>query len=104
MTRISVIVASQTRTSRGREWRRLWSWAFDVPGRLPWDQALALLDESNLPLLGSWFTSVENNTTSVGFHMRVPADAPPAELDAAIQAVAEAADDLEKATVGTDDK
>jgi hypothetical protein len=98
-----VYIASGTQTLRDQEWRRVWSWALTVPGSLGWDQALALLDEDNVPPLGSWFTSVADGKTSVGFHLRVPADATPAVLDAAIQAVAEAADDLELSSVGTDE-
>lgn len=97
-----IYIGSGTQTNRDREWRRVWSWAFDVPGKLPWDQALALLDPTKRPMIGSWFTLETDDTTSVGYQIMVPAGASPSELDAAIQTVAEWADDLEKATVGTD--
>lgn len=98
-----IFIGSKTQTSIDREWRQVWSWAFSVPGKLPWDQALALLDESNRPLIGSWFTQETDGSTDVGYQVAVPADASHTELDIVIQMVSEIADDLEKATIGTDD-
>jgi hypothetical protein len=97
-----VFIGSETHISWQREWRRVWSWAFEVQGKLPWDKALTLMDEKNRKPVGSWFLCDEGGKTSVGYHMMVPADASPAELDAAIQSVGEYADDMEKMTVGTD--
>jgi hypothetical protein len=97
-----VFIASETGTYRNREWRKVWSEAFDVAGRLPWEQALALLIDSDRHPFGGWYIEEANGRTAVYFQMSLPADAPPAELEDAILLVAQVADEMEKATVGTD--
>lgn len=97
-----VFIGSDTQTLLRGEWRRVWSWSFAGPSPLPWDKALSLLDEKHRRAVGSWFVSVEGSQTSVGYHMMVPADASPEELEDALQAVGAIADEMEKATVGTD--
>ena len=52
-----IFIASPTQTVRGREWRRVYSWAYDAAGGLSLEQAAALLDEAKTPVLGSWFLS-----------------------------------------------
>jgi hypothetical protein len=98
-----VYINSVTCAVRGREWRRVYSYAFSLEGGLTLDRARALLDEGNMPQLGSWYVNESEGRTWVGFNLALPADCPPAELDAAIRTVAVEADAMERDSVGTDD-
>ena len=98
-----VLVASQTTIYREREWRKVWSNAFQVTGRLSGDQALMLLSDSDKYPLGAWCIEESDGKTTVFFQISLPADAVPTELDNAMLLAAEAADDMEKNMVGTDD-
>jgi hypothetical protein len=97
-----VFVASQTSAVRGREWRKVWSKAFEVIGRLAWEQALALLLDSDRHARGGWYIEEWDGNTAAFFQVSLPADATPADLEDTIYTVAEVADEMEKATVGTD--
>ena len=97
-----VLISSRTQSSGTREWRKVWSEAFDVAGTLSWEQAMMLLKKGDNTAFGGWYVSEDAGRSSVNFQASVPADAWPAELEDAILMVAEAADDMEKAVLGTD--
>lgn len=97
-----IVINSWTTTYRGREWRKVWSEAFSVEGPLPAKQAQALLVASDRWAIGGWYAYEDAGRTGVCYQVSVPADAQPFELEDAIQMAGAAADDMEKATVGTD--
>ena len=97
-----VMVSSQTWPWRGREWRKVWSKALDAPGPLDWGTALRLLRDSDRPPFGAWYADELESHTRAFFQASVPAVAPPEALREAIHLVAEVADDMEKALLGTD--
>ena len=97
------IINSKTRTFRGKEWRKVWSEAFDVTGRLSCDQAIELLADSDCHVFGAWCINERDGKTSVYYQVSVPADASPTELHHAISLVSSIADDMEKDILGTDD-
>jgi hypothetical protein len=98
----AVAIGSHTSTFRGREWRQVWSDAFSVSGKLSWAQALWLLNDGDRHAFGGWCIAEDGGQTRVYYTAPVPADASSSELHDAIGMAAEQADELEKATLGTD--
>jgi len=98
-----VWIASSTREIAGAEVRRVWSPAYKSTKPLSASLARRLLEENLGTGIGYWAATETEGTTLVVFCTQVSADADPTILDAAIQAVAATADELEKELLGSDD-
>jgi len=96
-----VRIPSDTFRWQGSEYRDVYSVAFVTDPGKPVDGALAnrLLIENNDSLLGFW-AKQDDVVMNIA---RIPADAPPSMLRAAVFFVGETADDLEKEVTRKDD-
>lgn len=87
-----VFIRSAVETYGKHRVRELWSYAYEAPGdALPAVVANRLLDASNALILGSW---VRQGGKAV-YVAKIPADAGAEELDDAIAAAANSADEME---------
>jgi hypothetical protein len=98
-----VWIASSTREIAGAEVRQVCSPAYVSTKPLSASLARRLLKENAGTGIGYWAAAEIEGMTLVLFCTQVSADADPTILDAAIQAVAATADELEKELLGSDD-
>jgi hypothetical protein len=98
-----VWIASSTREIAGAEVRQVCSPAYVSTKPLSASLARRLLKENAGTGIGYWAAAETEGMTLVLFCTQVSADADPTILDAAIQAVAATADELEKELLGSDD-
>ncbi len=98
-----VWISSSTTEVAGTEVRRIWSAAYKTTKALSASLARRLLAENLGTAIGYWAAAETGNTTLVVFCTQVSADADATILDAAIQAIAATADELEKELLGSDD-
>ena len=95
-----VFVRSQVYSSRGLGMRDVWSVAFDSPGEsMPEGLETRLLKENVNLVMGGW-VRIENQIAHMA---KIPENTSAEVLRSAILEVAEAADELEKELVGTDE-
>lgn len=95
-----VWVRSQVYTSHDVAMRDVWAYAYEHPTKhLPNSLERRLLIESYDAIMGSW--AREGN--AIVYMVKLPADASPEALQAALFEASELADELEKQLLGTDE-
>lgn len=96
-------INSGTETLRLFEIREVWSPAYLAHGPLPEEVANRLLQDSFEKKLGAWQVMPSGDQHAAVFTVKLAAEADPASLLAALEAVLTTADEMEKELLGTDD-
>lgn len=93
-----VTIQSQTNTYRNVESRELWSLAYLGTKRPPYKVCLRLLEDNERKKMGAWEMtfSEESGKYYIAFSLKIPADTDAETLNAALQLVVEAADEMEE--------
>ncbi|RMG68444.1 MAG: hypothetical protein D6722_11750 [Bacteroidetes bacterium] len=92
-----VTIQSETNTYRDVETREIWSLAYLGKKRPPYKVCLRLLEDNERKKMGAWEMTFNESSDQyyIAFSLKIPADADPETMNAALQLVTEASDEME---------
>ncbi|MCU0795220.1 MAG: YbjN domain-containing protein [Akkermansiaceae bacterium] len=99
-----MVIRSLTQDYQGYKVRQVYSMAYKAPektGKIPTPILKSLLMENSTSKMGAW--EIDTEGTAAYYTVRLAADAKPEAIDAAINAVINSADAMEKKLTGKDD-